>query len=80
MKNVCIVGYGAIAKTHASALEKVDNATFSVLLHQMLVELMINLRLISHQRKREASAISPVLKASFAFRVKLPSSSKSLIS
>ena len=29
MKNVCIVGYGAIAKTHASALEKVDNATFS---------------------------------------------------
>lgn len=29
MKNVCIVGYGAIAKTHASALEKVEHATFS---------------------------------------------------
>lgn len=29
MKKVCIVGYGAIAKTHASALEKVDQATFS---------------------------------------------------
>ena len=47
--------------------EQVDNATFSVLLHQMLVELMINLRLISHQRKREASAISPVLKAALDY-------------
>lgn len=29
MKKVCVVGYGAIAKTHVSALEKVENATFS---------------------------------------------------
>jgi len=29
MKKVCIVGFGAIAKTHASALEKVGHATFS---------------------------------------------------
>ena len=28
MKKVCIVGFGAIAKTHASALEKVDSSTF----------------------------------------------------
>ena len=28
MSNVCIVGYGAIGKTHAAALEKVKNAEF----------------------------------------------------
>lgn len=27
MKNVCVVGYGAIGKTHAEALKNVDNAT-----------------------------------------------------